>query len=139
MPRGERHQVAQNGLGLLLRHVMAVGQRGGQVFQGDGCRSLHRSSLLRRGGSLLGWRHDDVLHILVCGEPARSARIRATCRTIAVACRRHPALLPDRTAPWRPSGDRWRDDRVSVMDWLHDALTVPDARLWPDPTYSPGR
>ena len=36
MAGGQRHQIAQHGLSLLLRDVMAVGQRGGEVLECDG-------------------------------------------------------------------------------------------------------
>ena len=36
MAGGERHQIAEHGLGLLLRDLVAVGQRGGEVLECDG-------------------------------------------------------------------------------------------------------
>ena len=36
MAGGQRHQIAQHGLSLLLCDVMAVGQRGGEVLEGNG-------------------------------------------------------------------------------------------------------
>ena len=36
MAGGQRHQIAEHGLSLLLRDLMAVGQRGGEVLECDG-------------------------------------------------------------------------------------------------------
>src|SRR3984957_5576136 len=53
--RGERHQVAQHGLSLLLREVMAVCQLGGQMLQRDGSlRGSIHWGCLRWNGGLLG-------------------------------------------------------------------------------------
>jgi hypothetical protein len=50
MARGQRHQIAQHGLSLLLRDLMAVGQFGGEVLQCDRrlCGSLRWGGLLCR-------------------------------------------------------------------------------------------
>src|ERR1700733_3918527 len=60
--RGERHQIAQHGLSLLLREVMAIGQLGGEVLQRD-CglrRSFRWGGLLGSRCGFLGWWHDDL-------------------------------------------------------------------------------
>ena len=88
MACGQRHQIAQHGLSLLPREVMAVCQRGGQMLERD--RSLRRSfrwDCLRRNGgprcggsSFLRWRHRDLLLGSIRGNPARTARVRAILR-----------------------------------------------------------
>ena len=50
MAGGQRHHVAEHCLGLLLRDVMAVGQRGGEVLEGNG----RLRGRLRWGGFLCG-------------------------------------------------------------------------------------
>jgi hypothetical protein len=60
MTGGQRHQIAQHGLSLLLRDLVAVSQRGGDVLERNGRlrRSLRWGGFLRRLGYLLGNCHE---------------------------------------------------------------------------------
>jgi hypothetical protein len=61
MAGGERHQIAQHGLSLLLCDLMAVGQFGGEVLEGDGrLRRSFRWGCLLCGG-FLDWHRDSSL------------------------------------------------------------------------------
>ena len=68
MTGGQRHHVAEHCLSLLLCHLVAVGQRGGEVLEGNGRLGSRLrwggflcGGFLGRGGSFLGGRHDDLL------------------------------------------------------------------------------
>ena len=61
----------------LFANLMAVGQLGGEVLQGDGClggRLCWGGGFLGCGGSLLRWRQDDLPGRFAAGQPAHTAR-----------------------------------------------------------------